>query len=407
MPRDLLVMTLTMIVANITSNMFFPFEALYLGSLGATIQDIGVFFTLQTVMSILFRVGGGWVSDNLGRLQTIAVGSLFGLAAYLGYTLAADWRWAMIGAVLGAAGSALVAPSFQAFTAESAPEGAVGSTFGLVEGLFLTCQIIGPIMGGLLVENYGYKVMMWVATGIFVIATILRLWLARGRRFVLGDLKQSHLGRDLKALVSIIIAGGLVTWLFVVDGLRDASSQLMMPFLPDYVTRLGGQSEGVYGLLFSGMTVVTVLAMVPGGMLADRHGERWGIALGGGISSISLVVMILWPTTAGFAVAFALFGIAGALVSPAFSALLSKAVPRGSLGMIYGLFWSALGVVAIPSPYLGGLLYEGIAPQAPMWISALVIALTVPIALWRLRRPPDAAQASLPIEPVEAAPSQG
>ena len=103
MPRELAVVTFAMIVANITSNMYAPYEPLYLESLGAGVRQVGFFFTAQTIMSIAFRVLGGWISDNLGRLPTIALGSVFGLLAYLGYTLAPTWAWAMFGALMGAA----------------------------------------------------------------------------------------------------------------------------------------------------------------------------------------------------------------------------------------------------------------------------------------------------------------
>jgi MFS family permease len=124
---------------------------------------------------------------------------------------------------------------------------------------------------------------------------------------------------------------------------------------------------------------------------------------------VALVVMIMSPTTVGFALAFGIFGIAGAMVSPAFSSLLSKAVPRGSLGMTYGIFMSALGIVAVPAPYLGGLLYSRVGPQAPFWVAVALLMLSVPIALWKLQRPPqvvkvDRAVGTSPAEAGEVAP---
>jgi MFS family permease len=409
MPRELAIVTLAMIVANITSNMFGPFEPLYLQTLGARVEQVGIFFTIQTVLSIVFRLLGGWVSDNLGRLPTIAVGGIFGLGAYLGYTLAPSWQWAMIGALLAAMGSSLVAPSFQAYTAESAPEGATGSTFGLVEGLFLTCQIVGPLLGGFLVDHYGYRVMMWAATGIFSVAAIMRILMARRSPKRAGRLIPANLGRDLRALLVILVAGGLVTWMFVVDGIRDMGFQVIWPFLPKYITEVGRQSETMLGGLMAGMSVITALAMWPSGMVSDRIGERWGIAVGGLLMGAALVMMIMLPTTVGFALAFGVFGIAGAMVSPAFSSLLSKAVPRGSLGMTYGIFMSALGIVAVPAPYLGGLLYSRVGPQAPFWVAVALLMLSVPIALWKLQRPPqvvkvDRAVGTSPAETGEVAP---
>ena len=394
MPRDLALVTFAMIVANITSSMFGPFEPLYLETLGASIRQVGIFFTVQTLLSILFRVLGGWISDNMGRLPTIAAGGLFGLGAYTVFTFAPTWEWAMLGALFGAMGSSLVGPSFQALTAESAPKGATGSTFGLVESLFVICQIIGPLLGGFLVQSYGYAVMLRVALAIFAVATVLRVFVARGAPIRTENLHFGHFKRQVGQLGVLVLAGGLIMWLFVVDGLRDASFQVIWPFLPAYVTEVGGQSEVIFGGLMSGMSVITALAMVPGGMLADRFGERRGIGLGGLLLGASLLVMTVSPTRAGFVVAFGLFGVAGALASPAFSSLLSKAVPKESIGVTFGLFWSALGVAAVPMPYIGGLLYDGFGPRVPFWVSATVIMLTVPLALWKLRTPRAAAEST-------------
>jgi MFS family permease len=138
------------------------------------------------------------------------------------------------------------------------------------------------------------------------------------------------------------------------------------------------------------------LGNVPGGLLADRRGERWGIAAGGLLMAVSMAVFVLYPTTPGFWLAFGIYGLSYALVHPAFSALLSKAVPEGSLGMTYGLFWSALGLLAVPAPYLGALLYDNVAPRTPFLVAMGVVALTIPVALFKLKAP-----AGMGVEPGE------
>jgi MFS family permease len=397
MPLDLALLTLAMIVANVAGNMTSNFQPLYLESLGANVKNVGVYFTVLTVTAIVFRVFGGWVSDNVGRLRSIAFGGLLALVAFAGNALAPAWGWAMLSGVLLEGGRALVGPSFQAYIAESAPEGSTASTFGLVEALFLTCQIVGPILGGLLIDTWGFKPMLWLAAAIFALGAAMRGWLALSRpEKKSGDLRLTTLRRSVSALLVVLLGGGLVSWLFVADGLRDSSISLIWPFLPKYVTEVGGQSETMYGGLLAGMSVVMALGNVPGGLLADRRGERWGIAAGGLLMAVSMAVFVLYPTTPGFWLAFGIYGLSYALVHPAFSALLSKAVPEGSLGMTYGLFWSALGLLAVPAPYLGALLYDNVAPRTPFLVAMGVVALTIPVALFKLKAP-----AGMGVEPGE------
>lgn len=396
LPRDLLLLTLTMIVANTAGFMYMPLLPLYLASLGASVEQIGLFFTLQVILSIAFRILGGWISDHIGRLQTIAIGGVFSLGASLGFALAPTWGWAILGALFAEIGSALVGPSFQAYTAEKAPEGSTSSTFGWVNGLFFVCVIIGPLLGGFLAENYGYRPLLGVATSIFAVATVIRLLMARGSSWAITTLKPAALVRDARGLLALLLSGGLLLWLFITDGLADAGMQLAMPFLPKFVTEVGGISASAYTALFAWTSVVTSLTMWPCGRFADRYGERRSIAIGALLFGFIWWGTVFKPTPPVFAVVFTLAGVAQGFIMPAFSSLISKSVPRESLGMTWGVYMTALGVLAIPAPYIGGLLYDNVAPSAAFVVAGVCMMVAAPLALWKLRLPTPLPQ----VEPV-------
>jgi MFS family permease len=405
-PRSLLWVTLGMIVANLAGEMYYPLLPLYLESLGATVQEVGVFFTLQVILAICFRVLGGWISDHMGRMPTIALGSIFGMGAITGYTVAPTWQWAAFGALMGAVGSSLVGPSFQAYIAEQAPEGQMNSTFGLISGLYLICSILGPPIGGYMADHYGFKTMMWVATGIFYGATALRVWMARGSRFEVKSLQPAQLARDMRITFGLLLAGGILTWLFLVDGLSDAGNQVAFPFLPNYITDVRGMPKTAYGLLIAALALVSALTMWPVGRLADRIGERLTIALGMLFASALMLLLIVVRAPALVVVCFALFGVAQAFIVPAFSSLLSKAVPEGSLGLTWGIFWTAEGALAIPAPTIGGFLYDKVAPGAVFVVSALCTLLAVPLVLRKLRLPAAQPPAADIVAPEDALPAR-
>lgn len=401
MPRDLLLLTLAMIIANTATFMVTPLLPLYLASLGASVEQVGLFFTLQVIMSVCFRILGGWISDHLGRLQTIAIGGVMGMASLLGFTLAPTWGWAVIGALLSEIGGSLVGPSFQAFTAEKAPEGSTSSTFGLVNALFFICVIIGPLLGGFLAQNYGYRAMLWVATGIFAAATLIRILMARGSAFAVRALHPAELVRDVRGLLALLASGGLLMWLFIADGLVDAGTQLAIPFLPKFVTEVGGVSAFTYTALYAWTSFVSMLAMWPGGMVADRFGERRSIAFGALLFGIIWCVTVLKPNLTIFVIVFTLAGVAQSFIVPAFSSLVSKAVPRQSLGMTWGVYMTALGLLAVPAPYIGGLLYDNIAPAAAFILAGACMIAAAPLALWKLRLPAPAVVVKPVLEAVE------
>lgn len=387
MSREMKLLLFAMIIANIASNMYMPLLPLYLEELGADVQQVGFFFTLMTIFALTSRILGGWISDHLGRVQTIAAGGVLGFIAILAYTLAQSWQGAMLGALFGNIGSSMVGPSFQAYTAEQAPDDQTSSTFGLVNGLFLICQIVGPILGGLLVTSSGYRLMMWIATGIFAVAALIRWQMARGREWRVDSLDTGALVRDVRGLVVLLFSGGLLFWLFIVDGFFDAGMQGVLPFLPKFSTEIVGVNEAVYTGLLAWMSVIGIGSMIVGGLFADRFGEHVSISLAGVMMAGAWVITLRWPEPIGLALGFSVFGIAAGFIMPAMSSLLSKAVPKDQLGMTFGVFHTALGVLAIPAPMIGGVLYNQVAPSAPFLVAMALGVLIVPFAFIKLRVP--------------------
>jgi len=104
--------------------------------------------------------------------------------------------------------------------------------------------------------------------------------MARHSRFEIKRLQPAQLVRDLRVLLGLLLAGGILTWLFLVDGLVDAGNQVAFPFLPKFITEVGDMPKAAYGGLIALMSLVSALAMWPCGRFADRVGERLSIALG-------------------------------------------------------------------------------------------------------------------------------
>ena len=108
----------TTILANVAAQMVFPLESLYVQELGASVEQVGLFFTIAAVAPLFFQVFGGWLSDSIGRLQAIAIGSVGGALSYLFYVFAQSWVWLLPASMLTAMAIAFVAPSFLAFIAQ-------------------------------------------------------------------------------------------------------------------------------------------------------------------------------------------------------------------------------------------------------------------------------------------------
>jgi MFS family permease len=168
----------TMILANVAGAMYSGFLPLYLKSLGADVAQIGLFFTIAQIIPLILQILGGWISDSLGRLKSIAAGSVSGVVSYIALILAPTWGWVFLGEGLNAITRSLVGPSFGAFIAEESQESNRAKVYGLVDTFYTIVSIVGPPFGGYLIDRYGFKVMLIVAASIYTIATVMRVLMA-------------------------------------------------------------------------------------------------------------------------------------------------------------------------------------------------------------------------------------
>ncbi len=383
--RTLLVFMATMILANISGRMYGPLFPLYLQSLGATVGQVGLFFTLSMITPLALQIFGGWFSDSLGRLQAIAIGSIGGLAGNILFVLAPSWEWLLLAVLIESISSAFVGPSYQAFIAEQSTEETRGRVFGITESLFVVVGIVGPPLGGYLSQRFGFKWMFIVAAALYGAATVIRLFMAaHAQRAESAARPAPTFGgfkTNLGAMAALIAAGGVVTWILLSDGVRDIAWGLSEQLEPIYMQSVGGLTNLQIGWLVSLAAVANMIFAAAGGWLADKKGERAGIVGGFLLLAAGLAIFLNTRAFAGFVAAWILFGVSRALISPAYSALISKAIPEKLRGVAYGLFSTSVGVVSLPAPYIGGQLWERIGPQAPFYATLAAVLVIQPF-LW-------------------------
>lgn len=383
--RLLLIFLFAMILANIGGNMYGPLMSLYLQDLGAGITQIGLYFTLAQIIPLVLQILGGWISDSIGRLRAIAYGSIAGLFGYAALILAPTWQWLLLGQAFGAVSGSLVAPSFDAFIAENSSESNRARVFGISSALFMIVGVIGPVLGGFLAETIGFKSMISIAAVMYLAATVLRI--AMARRVKPGHPTQKLTLQSLKSnlgtMFGMIVAGGIVTWILITDGVRDISFALSMNLFPVYMEQIGGLTLKQIGLTSSIFGLFMMLSTIPGGWLIDKAGERVGIVISFILLGLALFLLVYAPTQSMFLYSsgWAIGGIGVGLAQPAYQSLISKAVPQRVRGTAFGLFSTSLGVVSLPAPWIGGQLWQRFSPRLPFLITAIVSFISI-IPVW-------------------------
>jgi len=384
---------LGMVVANIAGAMLYTYIALYLQELGASVGQVGLVFSVASIVPLVLQVFGGWLSDTIGRLRTIAIGSTVASLSYILFAIAPTWEWAMAALALEYVSGAAVGPSYAALIADESREEVRGRIFGLTNGIFMVIGVIGPPLAGLLVDWRDYRFMLIISGVIYWCATLLRIWMARAGRFSnsrplqVQPVKLKDFGRDTFKMLGMMLAGGLLTWILVLDGLSDVTSRLSEELQPLYLAQIGGMQVLEIGLLRSVFFMAMMLMTPPAGWLSDRIGEHRAITMGFMVSGFALFVLILARNVYGFIAAGILAGLGYGLIGPAYSSLTSKAVPEKNRGLAYGFFNTSIGLLSLPAPWVGATLWESLGARIPFFITAIAMLISAGFAYFKLRLP--------------------
>jgi MFS family permease len=393
-----------MVLANVGGNMYEPLLPLYLKELDASVIQVGLFFTLSQIIPLALQILGGWLSDSLGRLRSIAMGSLAGVLSYVGLILAPTWQWILLGEGFASVTRSLIGPSFGAFIAEQSAEQNRARVFGITETIFMVVGVVGPPLGGWLADTYGFRIMLVGAGLLYLLATIIRVGMARmaarGKEAHPEKLTMLGLRTNLGMMLGMVMAGGLVTWILLTDGVRDVAYSLSFNLLPLYLGDIGGLTIQQIGWLESFFGIFMMLITMPAGWLADRKGDRIAIVLGFLLQFTALMTFLRVSGFWGYAIAWALLGLGVGMMSPAYQSLISKAVPEKLRGTAFGLFNTSLGVVSLPAPAIGAQLWERVNPKFPFSVTAWLGLLAI-IPVWlKFKRPEENVESELVEEPV-------
>ena len=133
------------------------------------------------VLTVLFLTMGR-LGDRYGHKLVFTLG----LAVFTAASLPAPWRAAspelVAWRVVQAVGAAAVVPTALALLLQAFPAGRQGFAAGLFGAAQLAAAAVGPVLGGVLIERWGWPAIFWLNLPVGALGVVLALTLTRGRR---------------------------------------------------------------------------------------------------------------------------------------------------------------------------------------------------------------------------------
>jgi len=362
------------LLTDVSSEMIFTLVPLFLFnvlSIGTPI--IGLVGGLSESADAIFRIFSGWLSDRVGKRKPLAVWgySISTIAKPFMY-LASSW-----GAVLAIrfgdrVGKGIRTSPRDALVADSVSAGERGrgfglhramDTFGAFLGLAIAAVIIYQVQGGelaLSLKTYQWLVLIGVVPA--VLAVLVLLFFVRDRRSSAGN-TGSRVG--LKSIGGFDTRFKLFLAVMAVFTLGNSS---------DFFVILRAQNLGSSVLYVVLMLVVSNLTYtvtaLPAGILSDRLGRRWIIALGWFIYALVYLGFALASELWQVWLLFAGYGVYYGVVEGVARAFVADLVPVERRGTAYGLYHGVVGLALLPASLIAGWLWQAYSPAAPFYFGA-------------------------------------
>lgn len=403
--KTLLIVFLAQLFSAVGFSTIFPFLPLYIEELGSstgTSVEVlsGLVISSQAFTMMLAAPIWGALADRHGR-KLMVVRATLGGAVVLGLMafVRSSEELVILRAVQGLVTGTVAAAN--ALVAAEAPREQTGFAMGVVQVGLWSGISLGPLIGGLLADAFGYRVSFLVTAVLLLLAGLLVLFGVR-EQFE----SQARFGPDRMGFVTewrhVMSMQGVIPT-YIARFLTGIARNLITPIMPLFIASLMPGEGGVSAMtgLITGVASATgTLGAIVLGRVGDRYGHRSVL-----IGSAAVLALLHVPQTFATAtwqllVLQALTGFAAGGIVSAPSALLAQYTPPGEEGAVYGLDNSVLSGARTVSPLLGSLFSVALGMRSTFMVTAILFVLVAGAAyvqLPRYRRAPLPAEA--PVSP--------
>jgi len=358
-----------------------PFLPFFVAELGARNLETQVLWAGAinaggaAVMAITAPLWGA-LADRYGRklmvLRAMVAGSLtIGLMALA----TSPWQLFVLRLVEGGFTGTVTASTTLA--ASTVPRERLGFGLGLMQMAVFSGSAVGPLIGGVLADQIGYRATFVLAGSLLLVSALLVAFLVE-ERFELPSRRAGH-GETGGETWQLLLAPALLGIVVSLFALR-AASMALQPIVPLLVAQLARGSSAVNSLAglamgVSGMT--SAVASVGLGRLSDRIGQRPLLIASGALAAATFLPLGLTTQVWQVIVLQALFGIASGGMLPTANALVARLTPEGRRGTVYGFTTTASSLGAFVGPLGGTALAAALGLHAPFLVIGLALAVTV------------------------------
>lgn len=381
-PRQFWVLVGATFIDRLGGAMLFPFFTLYMTrKFGINMTQVGVFFGLFAISSVVGSMIGGAMTDRFGRKGML----LFGLtmsalsAVLMGVTNQLE-IFLVVVIVVGMLADA-GGPAQQAMVADLLPEEKRAEGFGILRVVFNLAVVIGPLIGGLLASRSYLLLFISDAITSMITATV-----------VFFAIKETHptqkeAGEPQESILQTFVGYGAAlrdkafVWFLGASALMVLVYIQMNTTLAVFLRDNYGVNEQGFSYILALNAAMVVLFQFPITRWVSRYRPLMIMTVGTLLYAFGFAMYGFVSLYFFFLVAMVIITIGEMMVSPVGQAIVTQFAPeemRGRYMAVFGFSWVIPFAIG---PLLAGLVLDNLNPNW-LWYAAGVVGIVAAAAFY-------------------------
>lgn len=347
---------LSSLLFSASFNMLIPELPAYLSSIGGA-EYKGLIIALFTLTAGISRPFSGRLTDTIGRVPIMAVGSIVCFVCGFLYPVLGTVSGFLFLRLIHGFSTGFKPTATAAYVADIVPRERWGEALGFHGLCFSTGLAIGPAIGSTIRLYFSLKALFYTSS-LFALMSIVILMnmketLQIKQKFSLAILKISR--RDI--IAPEVLPAAIVTFLaYIAYG-------AILTLIPDWGGHLGIVNKGLFFMVF---TIASLVIRFVAGKASDKYGRVHVINTGLVLLAIALGIVGYADSFAGLMAGAAVYGVATGILSPALNAWtvdMSHPEYRGkAMATMYISLEAGIGLGAL----LSGWYYQDVIKRIPL-----------------------------------------
>ena len=356
--RNVWALGLTSFFTDVSSEMIMVLLPLFLTTLGASRAVIGLIEGVADATASFLKIFSGWLSDKLGK-RKLLIGLGYGLSTVTKplVALANTWPLVLFVRFTDRVGKGIRNAPRDALVADSTEPTERGLSFGFHRMMDTAGAVVGTLLASLFIYVFSthfkmdamtqYRTIFWISVmpGILSVLTIIFLVRDLPKKATIHEPRSTNHG----------FSPGFTAFMFVMGFFQLANFSYAL-----FILRAVDLGVVAYliPIIYLVYNLVYAYCAVPLGRLSDEIGRKR--VLGYGFLTMAFLLF-------GFAFAtqtwqawllFAAYGLVMAITESVPRAFVSDLVAPAVRGTAYGIYYTLIGVTALPASAIAGWLWD-------------------------------------------------